>query len=71
MLPNVGFGELALIFVVGLILFGPDRLPKIARGLGEALRAFRDELRAVNSAEPEKKSADASAPNEQKKSSGV
>ena len=48
MLPNVGFGELLLIFTVGLILFGGDRLPKIARGLGEALKAFKDELTAVN-----------------------
>ena len=68
MLPNVGFGELAMIFVVGLILFGPDRLPKIARGLGEALRAFRDELRAVNVSETEKKEE---KPDEPRKPSGV
>lgn len=48
MLPNVGFGEIAVVFVIGLIVFGPDKLPKIARGLAEALRAFRNELRAVN-----------------------
>jgi len=51
MLPNVGFGELALIFTVGLLLFGGDRLPKVARGLGEALRAFREELRRVTPTE--------------------
>ncbi len=62
MLPNVGFGEIAVVFVIGLIVFGPDKLPKIARGLAEGLRAFRDELRAVNAPiEPkeEKKTAPA------------
>ena len=69
MLPNVGFGELAIVFVVGLILFGPDRLPKVARGIGEALRAFRDELRAVNASEPEEKKDP--TPDEPRNPSGV
>lgn len=34
---NMGFAELALIFVVALIVFGPQRLPKIARQLGQLL----------------------------------
>lgn len=56
MLPNVGFGEIALIFTIGLLLFGGDKLPKVARGLGEALRAFRDELNSVKRLPPEKRS---------------
>jgi Tat protein translocase TatB subunit len=32
---DVGFWELALIFVVGLLVLGPERLPQVARQLGQ------------------------------------
>jgi Tat protein translocase TatB subunit len=32
---NVNFAELAVIFIVALLLFGPDQLPQIARQLGK------------------------------------
>lgn len=38
---GVGPMELLLILVLAFIVFGPDRLPEIARGLGKALREFR------------------------------
>lgn len=31
---DVGFSELLLVFVIGLIVLGPERLPKAARTLG-------------------------------------
>lgn len=50
---NLGAGEIALIVLAALILFGPKRLPEIARNVGKALREFRratgeltDELKA-------------------------
>lgn len=39
---NVGFGELVLIFLVALLVFGAKRLPEIARGLGQGIREFKD-----------------------------
>ena len=42
---NLGFSELLIIGIVALIVLGPNRLPELARGLGEAMRAFQD---AVN-----------------------
>jgi len=42
---NLGFSELVVIVVVALLVVGPRRLPEVARGLGEALRAFRDALK--------------------------
>lgn len=33
----MSFSELVFIMVLGLILFGPDELPKIARGVGKAI----------------------------------
>lgn len=31
---DVGFSELALIFVLGLVVLGPEKLPKVAAQLG-------------------------------------
>lgn len=43
MFPNVGWGELVLIALVVLMVFGPKRLPEMARSLGQALRNFQRE----------------------------
>ena len=32
---DVGFSELAVIFVVGLLVLGPERLPKVAQQVGQ------------------------------------
>ena len=41
---NIGLAELAVIFIVALIVIGPRRLPEVARALGEAVRAFQDAM---------------------------
>ena len=38
---GMGPWELALIFLVVLLLFGAKRLPDIARGLGKGIREFK------------------------------
>lgn len=38
---DVGIGELLVIGVVGIIVFGPDRLPEYARQLGRMVRQVR------------------------------
>ena len=38
---NIGPTELLLILVLALIVFGPNRLPEVARGVGRGLREFR------------------------------
>lgn len=40
---NLGFAELLVIALVALIVFGPDRLPELARQAGKALARFRAE----------------------------
>ena len=43
-----GSGELIVIFVLVLLLFGPDKLPELAKTLGKAAREIRkasDEFR--------------------------
>ena len=44
-----GGGELLIIFVLVLLLFGPDKLPEFARFIGRGMRKMRrmsDEVRA-------------------------
>ena len=40
-----GTGEIILIFVALLLLFGAKRIPDLARSIGQALRMFRKGLR--------------------------
>ena len=44
MLPNVGMGELVVILVIVLLLFGAKRLPEVAKGIGRSLKSFKDGL---------------------------
>jgi len=43
---DIGLPELIIIFVVALLVFGPKRLPELAKalgkGMGELKRAFQD-----------------------------
>ncbi len=38
---NFGPGEMMILFIIVLLIFGPSQLPKLARGLGNAMREFR------------------------------
>jgi sec-independent protein translocase protein TatA len=38
---SLGTPELIVIFVLVLLLFGPNRLPELARSVGKGLREFR------------------------------
>lgn len=39
---NIGTPELILILFVALLLFGGNKLPELARGLGKGIREFKD-----------------------------
>lgn len=39
---GLGFGEILIIVVAVLIIFGPKKIPEIARGLADGLRTFRN-----------------------------
>ena len=65
----LGVWELLIILVVVLLLFGPRRLPEMAKGLGQSVREFRKGLRDMRndideelSAEQKKAQAAAAAP---------
>jgi sec-independent protein translocase protein TatB len=40
-LSNLGWEEILLLAVIGLIVIGPDRLPKMAQDFGRMLRELR------------------------------
>lgn len=40
---NLGFAEMLVIAVVALLVFGPDRLPELAKQAGKAIARFRSE----------------------------
>jgi sec-independent protein translocase protein TatA len=46
---NLGVGEIALLIVLALVLFGAKRLPEVGRAAGSAIREFKS---AMNGAEP-------------------
>jgi sec-independent protein translocase protein TatA len=39
---NIGTGEMILIIFAALMLFGGEKLPELARGLGKGIRDFKD-----------------------------
>ena len=41
---NIGPGEWLIIAIIVILIFGIDRLPKIARNVGQSVRAFKDEV---------------------------
>jgi sec-independent protein translocase protein TatA len=41
MIGGIGIPELLIGAIIALLVFGSDKLPKIAKGLGKAIRNFR------------------------------
>lgn len=46
---ELSIGEMMLIAVAIVVLFGPDKLPKIARDLGQGVRKMRGAMEDVKS----------------------
>jgi sec-independent protein translocase protein TatA len=58
MFGNLGAGEIILILLVVLILFGAKKIPELAKGLGKGMSEFKKGLKEV---ENEIKDADKKA----------
>lgn len=61
---GIGAGEFIVILIVGLIVFGPSKLPEVGRAIGKGLREFRKAQAALSATlneplEPEKNSSPA------------
>ena len=44
---NIGGGEMMLVIIAILLLFGGKKLPELARGLGKGIREFKDASEGV------------------------
>ena len=47
-LENIGMGELIVILLIALLLFGANRLPEIARSLGKAVQEFKKGMKGID-----------------------
>ena len=47
MFGNLGAGEIIIIVLVILLLFGAKKIPELAQGLGKGMREFKKSLKDV------------------------
>ena len=54
MFGSLGFGEIVLILLIVILIFGTSRIPELGRGLGEGIKNFKKAVKGGD--EDEKKS---------------
>lgn len=54
-MPRLGMGELLVILIIVVVLFGASKLPQLGAGLGEGIRSFKKALSGDDKDEAEKK----------------
>lgn len=55
MLQSIGVPSLILILVVALMIFGPSKLPELARAAGSSLKEFKSSVRNLDEDEQDGK----------------
>ncbi len=58
---GMGFGELVLILVIVMVVFGATKLPQLGDGLGRAIKNFKRSVGAVNEIDVTPRQPDAPA----------
>lgn len=43
-MPSIGMWEIIIILIIVLILFGPKKIPELARSIGKAIREYRSSM---------------------------
>jgi sec-independent protein translocase protein TatA len=54
MIPRLGTGELIVILVIVVLVFGVNKIPQLGKGLGEGIRNFKSSLKAGQDEPPNK-----------------
>ena len=52
-----GTGELIIILIIVIVIFGVNKLPQLGKGLGEGIRNFKSSIKEIN-ADSDKKQSD-------------
>ena len=61
-MPTLGMGELVVILLIVVVLFGATRLPALGEGLGKAISSFRRGLRQADEIDVQERPARRQAP---------
>ena len=56
---SIGMPEILVVLVIVLILFGPKKLPQLARAIGEAFSEYKKGMKGVEEEEESGKEKDA------------
>ena len=46
-LGNIGAGEIVIVALVVLLLFGGKKIPELLKGLGKGVKSFKDGMKEV------------------------
>jgi sec-independent protein translocase protein TatA len=55
MFGSLGFGEIVLILLIVVVIFGTNRIPELGKGLGDGIRNFKRALKDDGDEDKEKK----------------
>ena len=47
-MPRLGVPELLVIFLIVIVIFGANRLPQLGRGIGSAIKNFKEGVKDGN-----------------------
>jgi sec-independent protein translocase protein TatA len=54
-MPNLGFPELIVVLLIVIVIFGANRLPGLGRGIGSAIKNFKDGMKDDKDEERDRK----------------
>ncbi len=55
---GLGMGELVVILIIVVLIFGVNKIPQLGKGLGEGIKNFKSAIKAAQEEPEEKPKAD-------------
>lgn len=49
---NLGWGEILIIALVVVLLFGGKKIPELMKGMGKGVRSFKEGMKGLSDEEP-------------------